>query len=83
VQQLQNIADDAGLPLPVMSLAWVLQNPAVSTAIIGASRPEQVRANARASGVRLDAETMKRIDEVLDPIVERDPGKSQQLEKRP
>ena len=83
VQELQNIADDAGLPLPVMSLAWVLQNPVVSTAIIGASRPEQVRANARASGVQLDAETMKRIDEVLDPIVERDPGKSQQLEKRP
>ncbi len=83
VQQLKPIADDAGMSLAKMSLAWVLQNSNVSAAIIGASRPEQVVSNAEASGVLLDAEIMKRIDEVLDPIVERDPGQAQQLAKRP
>jgi aryl-alcohol dehydrogenase-like predicted oxidoreductase len=83
VQQLKPIADDAGLSLATMSLAWVLQNPNVSAAIIGASRPEQVVANVEASGVRLDAEILKRIDEVLDPIIERDPGQTQQVSKRP
>jgi aryl-alcohol dehydrogenase-like predicted oxidoreductase len=83
VQQLKPIADDAGMSLAKMSLAWVLQNPNVSAAIIGASRPEQVVANVEAAGVRLDAEIMKRIDEVLDPIVERDPAQTQQLAKRP
>jgi aryl-alcohol dehydrogenase-like predicted oxidoreductase len=83
VQELQPIAEDAGLSLANLSLAWVLQNPNVSAAIIGASRPEQVHANVEASGVRLDAEIMKRIDEVLDPIIERDPTQTQQLDKRP
>jgi len=83
VQQLKPIADDVGLSLATMSLAWVLQNPNVSAAIIGASRPEQVTANVAAAGVHLDAEILKRIDEVLDPIVERDPGQTQQVLKRP
>lgn len=83
VQQLQPIADDAGLSLATMSLAWVLQNPNVSSAIIGASRPEQVTANVQAAGVRLDAEVLKRIDEVLDPIVERDPAQTQVPTSRP
>jgi len=83
VQQLQPLADDAGLTLANMALAWVLQNPNVSSAIIGASRPEQVTANVQASGVQLDAELLKRIDEVLDPIVERDAGQTQQLTARP
>jgi aryl-alcohol dehydrogenase-like predicted oxidoreductase len=83
VQQLQPIADDAGLSVANLALAWVLQNPNVSAAIIGASRPEQVTRNAQASGVTLDAQIVKRIDEVLDPIVERDPGKTQQVKRRP
>jgi aryl-alcohol dehydrogenase-like predicted oxidoreductase len=83
VQQLQPIADDAGLSLATMALAWVLQNPNVSSAIIGASRPEQVTANVQAAGVRLDAEVLKRIDEVLDPIVERDPTQTQVPSARP
>jgi aryl-alcohol dehydrogenase-like predicted oxidoreductase len=83
VQQLQPIADDAGLSLATMALAWVLQNPAVSSAIIGASRPEQVHANVQASGVRLEPALRKRIDEVLDPIVERDPGQTAQVARRP
>jgi aryl-alcohol dehydrogenase-like predicted oxidoreductase len=83
VQQLQPIADDAGLSLATMALAWVLPNPAVSSAIIGASRPEQVHANVQASGVRLEPALRKRIDEVLDPIVERDPGQTAQVARRP
>jgi aryl-alcohol dehydrogenase-like predicted oxidoreductase len=55
-------------------VAWVLQNPNVSAAIIGASRPEQVEGNVKAAGVRLDAELMARIDEVLGDSVQRDPA---------
>jgi aryl-alcohol dehydrogenase-like predicted oxidoreductase len=83
VQQLRPIADDAGLTIATLSLAWVLQNSNVSAAIIGATRPEQIKENVQASGVRLDTAVMARIDEVLDPIVERDPGKIQQLAGRP
>ena len=83
VQQLRPIADDAGLSLANLALAWVLQNNNVSAAIIGASRPEQVKENVQAAGVRLDPEICKRIDDVLEPVVERDPGKTQQLAKRP
>ncbi len=83
VQDLRPIADDAGMPLGRLALAWVLQNPNVSSAIIGASRPEQVRENVKASGVRLEPELLSRIDGVIGQIVERDPGQTQQLEKRP
>jgi aryl-alcohol dehydrogenase-like predicted oxidoreductase len=83
VQLLQPLAAQAGLPLSQLALAWVLRNPNVSSAIIGATRPEQVHENVQASGVKLDADLFQRIDEILDPIVERDPGKTQQLEKRP
>jgi aryl-alcohol dehydrogenase-like predicted oxidoreductase len=58
-------------------VAWVLQNDNVSAAIIGASRPEQVTDNVKAAGVRLDEATLKAIDEVVDPVVERDPAKTQ------
>ncbi|HEX6248188.1 MAG TPA: aldo/keto reductase family protein [Nocardioidaceae bacterium] len=76
VQQMQPIADEAGLSLAQLAIAWVLQNPNVSTAIIGASRPEQVTENVKASGVTLEHDAMKRIDEILDDIVERDPSKT-------
>jgi aryl-alcohol dehydrogenase-like predicted oxidoreductase len=66
-----------------LSLAWVLQNSNVSAAIIGATKPSQIVENVQAAGVRLDADTMARIDAVLGPIVERDPGKIQQLAQRP
>lgn len=62
VQDLHPIAREAGLSLPQLAVAWVLQNPDVSAAIVGASRPEQVRENAKASGIRLEDETMKRIN---------------------
>ncbi len=76
VQRLRPIAADAGLSLPTMALAWVLQNPNVSAAIIGATRPEQVSENVKAVGVKLEPELLRRIDEVLDPVVERDPAKT-------
>jgi aryl-alcohol dehydrogenase-like predicted oxidoreductase len=53
----------------------VLQNPNVSSAIVGASRPEQLEDNVKAAGVRLDADLLKAIDDVLGPVVERDPAK--------
>ena len=76
VQQLVPIADQAGLSLAQLAVAWVLQNPNVSSAIIGASRPEQVTENVKASGVKLEVEALKRIDEILDGVIERDPAKT-------
>ncbi|MER5614828.1 aldo/keto reductase family protein [Streptomyces sp. NPDC002215] len=74
VQRLRPLADGAGLSLAQLAVAWVLQNSNVSAAIIGASRPEQVAENAAAAGVTLDAELLKGIDDILDPVVERNPG---------
>ena len=59
MQQLQPIADEAGLSLAQLAVAWVLQNDNVSAAIIGASRPEQVTENVKAAGVKLDAEALE------------------------
>ncbi|GAA3445599.1 aldo/keto reductase [Planomonospora venezuelensis] len=83
VQELKPIAADLGLTMAQLAVAWVLQNPNVASAIVGATKPEQVRDNVRAAGVKLDAEVMKRIDAVLDPIVERDPAKTVSPAKRP
>jgi aryl-alcohol dehydrogenase-like predicted oxidoreductase len=83
VQQLKPLAAEAGLSLAQLAVAWVLQNDNVSAAIIGASRPEQVRDNAKASGVKLDSDLMKAIDEVLSPVTERDPAKTVSPAKRP
>jgi aryl-alcohol dehydrogenase-like predicted oxidoreductase len=77
VQQLKPLADQAGLTMGQLAIAWVLQNPNVSSAIIGASRPDQVVDNVKAAGVKLDAELMKAIDEIVDPITERDPAKTE------
>jgi 1-deoxyxylulose-5-phosphate synthase len=65
VARLAPIARELGLTLSQLALAWVLRRPEVSSAIIGASRPEQVEENAGASGVKLDAAVLARIDEVL------------------
>ena len=83
VQQLKPLAEQAGLTMAQLAIAWVLQNPNVSSAIIGASRPEQIHDNVKASGVRLDADLLKAIDEILDPIVERDPARTESPAKRP
>jgi aryl-alcohol dehydrogenase-like predicted oxidoreductase len=64
-------------------VAWTLQNPNVSAAVIGASRPGQVRENAKAAGVKLDAGLMRRIDDVLGRDVERDPARTASPPSRP
>ena len=74
VQQLAPLAQEAGLSMAQLAVAWVLQNPGVSAAIIGASRPEQVIENAKAAGVTLDADLLTAIDGILDPVVQRDPA---------
>jgi aryl-alcohol dehydrogenase-like predicted oxidoreductase len=83
VQELKPLADEAGLSLAQLAVAWTLQNPNVSAAIIGASRPEQVRENVQASGVTLDAGLLRRIDDVLGDDVERDPARTASPTKRP
>lgn len=82
VQRLQPIADEAGLSLAQLAVAWVLQNPSVSSAIIGASRPEQVTENVKAAGVKLDEATMTAIDGVVGDVAERDPAKTQSPSRR-
>jgi aryl-alcohol dehydrogenase-like predicted oxidoreductase len=77
VQWLAPIAADAGLSRAQLAVAWALQNPNVSAAIVGATRPEQVRENVKAAGVRLDAGIMSRIDEVLGGVVVRDPSRTE------
>ncbi|WP_433184532.1 aldo/keto reductase family protein [Actinoallomurus sp. CA-150999] len=83
VQQIKPLAEEAGLSMAQLAIAWVLQNPNVSSAIIGASRPEQVRDNVKAAGVTLDAELLGRIDEILAPVTERDPAKTVSPSRRP
>jgi aryl-alcohol dehydrogenase-like predicted oxidoreductase len=68
VQRLVPIAEGAGLDLPTMALAWVLRRDEVASAITGASRPEQVRANARAAGVKLSADVLAAIDAALGDV---------------
>jgi aryl-alcohol dehydrogenase-like predicted oxidoreductase len=76
VQQLEPIAADLGLTMAQLAVAWVLQNDNVAAAIIGASRPEQVAENVKASGVKLEPEVMKRIDEALGDVVDHDPART-------
>ncbi|MFA1547438.1 aldo/keto reductase family protein [Actinomadura chokoriensis] len=83
VQELRPIAGDLGLSMAQLAIAWTLQNPNVSAAIVGASRPEQVADNAKAAGVKLDADVLKRIDDVLGSVVIRDPAKTVSPARRP
>jgi 1-deoxyxylulose-5-phosphate synthase len=70
VQELRPIADELGITMARLALAWVLREPNVASAIIGATRPEQVEDNAKAAGSELDEETLERIDDVLaDSVV--------------
>ena len=74
VQQLKPVADEAGLSLAQLAIAWTLQNPNVSAAIVGATKPEQVRDNVKASGVTLDQSVMRSIDDILGPVIVTDPA---------
>ena len=66
-----------------LAIAWTLQNPNVSAAIVGATRPEQVRDNAGASGVKLGADILERVDGVLGPVIQTDPGRTVSPPRRP
>ncbi|WP_088314834.1 aldo/keto reductase family protein [Kineosporia sp. R_H_3] len=74
VQNLRPVADELGLTLAQLAVAWVLQNDNVAAALVGASRPEQVTENVKAAGVKIPAELMKRIDEILGDVPVTDPG---------
>ena len=76
VCQLAPIADELGITMPQLALAWVLSNPHVSSAIVGATAPGQITQTAAASGITLDDAILARIDTLLGPIVERDPART-------
>ena len=71
VQRLRPVADQAGLTMSQVALAWVLRQPNIAAAIIGASRPEQVHENAGAAGVQLSDDVLRAIDEALDAVAVR------------
>ncbi len=71
VQRLRPVAEGLSLTLPQLALAWVLQNNSVSSAITGASRPEQIDENVAAAGIELDAETLRAIDAALGVVIRR------------
>ena len=77
VQQLKPIAEEAGLTMAQLSIAWVLQNPNVASAIMGASRPEQIEKNVAAAGVKLDAGIMDKIDAAIGSPRRTRPGTDQ------
>ncbi len=72
VQNLKPIAADLGISMGQLAIAWVLQNQNVASAIVGASRPEQIIENIKAADIVLDADVMKKIDDVVGSVVERD-----------
>jgi aryl-alcohol dehydrogenase-like predicted oxidoreductase len=78
VQQLRPIADELGVSMAALAIAWVLRNDNVAAAIIGASRPEQVKENVAALDVQLSDDVVKRIDDVLGDVVNRDPSAVEQ-----
>ena len=83
VQQLKPIAQQAGITMAQMSIAWTLKNKNVASAIVGATRPEQLDDNVKASGVVLDADTLKAIDKVLAGTIISDPRKTESPTTRP
>ena len=83
MQQLKPLAEQAGLTMAQLAVAWVLQNPNVSSAIVGATRPEQVHDNVKAAGVKLDADLLKAIDEVARPDRRARPGQDRVSPRQP
>ncbi|GAA2996974.1 aldo/keto reductase [Actinokineospora diospyrosa] len=73
VEPLRGVAGACGLTMAQLALAWVLQNPLVATVVVGASRPEQVREDTAAAGVRLDLDVLGQIDQLLGTFVQTDP----------
>lgn len=83
VQKLAPVAAEVGLDQAQLAVAWVLQNPNVASAIIGASRPEQVKSNVKAAGVKLPVQVMAKIDSIIGALAEKDAGKTISPAKRP
>ena len=83
VQRLRPLAEQAGLSMAQMGVAWVLQNANVASAIVGATRPDQLDDNVKASGVRLEAALLAAIDDALGGVVERDPARTVSPPRRP
>jgi aryl-alcohol dehydrogenase-like predicted oxidoreductase len=83
VQALRPLAQEAGLTMAQMAVAWVLGNPNVSAAIVGASRPEQLQDSVQASGVVLDEDLREAIDDVLGDAIVRDPALTASPAERP
>ncbi len=83
VQKLRPIAEQLDLSMAQLAISWVLQNDNVATALVGASRPEQVAENVKASGVKIPAELMSAIDDALAPSIENDPAKTTSPASRP
>jgi aryl-alcohol dehydrogenase-like predicted oxidoreductase len=73
VDRLRPVAQQAGLSMAELALAWVLRRPEVASAIVGASKPEQVHANAEASGIELTPETLTAIDDALGDVPIKNP----------
>ena len=73
VQRLKPIAAEAGLSMPQMAIAWVLANPNIAAALVGASRPEQLDETVKASGITLDADTVEAINSALAGVSNQDP----------
>jgi aryl-alcohol dehydrogenase-like predicted oxidoreductase len=82
VEKLKPIAQDLGVPLATLAVAWVLANPNVSAAIVGASRPEQLNDTVKAAELVLRRETLELIDDTLGDVVERDPAKVESFPER-
>ena len=82
VQKLGPIAKEADLTIGQLSIAWVLQNPNVSSAIMGATKPSQVKENVKAAGVKLSADQMKAIDKALGSIPNMDPSENKSPKTR-
>ena len=82
VQRLQPIAEGLDITMAQLAIAWVLQNDNVATAIIGASKPEQIAPSAGVAGLTLEADVMQAIEEALGGVVERDPSLTETPEKR-
>lgn len=82
VEKLKPIAADLGVPLATLAVAWVLANPNVSAAIVGASRPEQLEETVKSAGLVLEHEMLELIDGALGDVVERDPAKVESFPQR-
>ncbi len=83
VQGLKPIAEQLGITMGQLAIAWVLQNKNVASAIVGASRPEQISDNVKAVGIEIPHELMKQIDEVLAGVIATDPKLTKSPETRP